>query len=250
MVLKTNATSPSEMIAYINRLHTFCKENNKIALSNAISVPGEAINNISDINAFWIIDNGKDGVPDFVDYSNKHNVYDTINIRMQDRLDIRVKVKEPQELRKVKDGIIKFIQADSLFQQMNRLRLRKNQENLTRINYDILQLDSLQKVKYFEETRNMQPKNGSQMIFLQEHNTQLIYTDIYSLFEKKQVIESEQALHKDITTVLSEFSIPVIRTNGGGYYAVRIVPVFFGLTLLILILLANRKNLEEVFRKY
>jgi hypothetical protein len=250
MVLRTNATSPSEMIAYINRLHTFCKEKNKIALSNAISVPEKDIKNISDISAFWIIDNGRDGIPDIVDYSNSHNVYDTINIRMQDRLDVRVKIKAPQELKKIKDGMINFIQADSLFKQMNRVRLRMNQENLTRINYDILQLDSLQKVKYFEETRNMQPKNGGQMIFLQEHNTQLIYTDIYSLYAKKQAIESEQALYNDITTVLSEFSIPVKRINGGGYYAVRIVPVFFGLTLLILILLANRKNLEEVFRKY
>jgi len=250
LVLRTNADSPSEMIAYVNRLHTYCKENNLSALSDAISIPEKDIKNISDISAFWIIDNGRDGIPDIVDYSNTHDIYDTINIRMKDRLDVRVKINAPQELIHVKNGIINYINSDSLFQQKNRIRLRQNQENLTRINYDILQLDSLQKVKYFEETRNMQPKNGGQMIFLQEHNTQLIYTDIYTLFTRKQAIESEQALYKDITTVLSEFSIPVKRINGGGYYAVRIVPVFFVLTLLILIMLANRKKLEEVYKKY
>lgn len=250
LVLRTNANSPSEMIAYVNRLHTYCKENNLSALSDAISIPEKDIKNISDISAFWIIDNGRDGIPDIVDYFNTHNIYDTINIRMKDRLDIRVNINAPQALIKVKNGIINFINADSLFQQMNRVRLGQNREMLTRISYDILQLDSLQKFKYFEETKNMQPKNGGQMIFLQEHNTQLVYPDIHSLYTRKQALEADLTLYKDITTTLSEFSIPTRRVNGGTYYAIRIVPIFFGLTILILILLANRKNLEEVFRKY
>jgi len=250
MVLRLNAETPSRMIAYINKLHTYCEENNLSALSNALSIPENEIKNISDISAFWIVDLGHDGTPDLIDYSNNHNLFDTVNIRMADRFDIRVKINAPQELIQVKNGLINFIKADSLFQQRNRIRLRQYQENLTRINYDILQLDSLQKVKYFEETRNMQPKNGGQMIFLQEHNTQLIYSDIYALYAKKQAIESEQALYKDITTVLSEFTIPIKRINGGVFYAVKIVPVFFVLILLLLIILANRKKLEEVYRKY
>jgi hypothetical protein len=250
MVLRTNAASNSEMIAYVNKLHIFCKEENFRALSESISIPEGQIKNILDISAFWVIDNGHDGIPDFVDYNDKCNVYDTVNVRMKDRFDIRVKVKVPQELINVRNGIISFIKSDSLFQQRNRLRIRQNQEMLTRLDYDILQLDSLQKVKYFEETRNMQPKNGGQMIFLQEHNTQLVYSDIYSLYARKQTIESDQDLYNDITTVLSEFSIPVKRVNGGFYYSIRVVPVFFVLTLLILILLRNKEKLEEVFKKY
>ena len=250
LILRTNATSNSEMIAYINRLHVFCKEENLEALANAISIPEEQIKNILDISAFWVIDNGRDGIPDFVDYNDNYNIYDTINIRMLDRFDIRVNVKVPQELNNIRNGIISFVNTDSLFQQRNRLRIRQNQEILTRLDYDIIQLDSLQKVKYFEETRNMQPKNGGQMVFLQEHNTQLIYSDIYTLYTRKQALESEQDLYKDIVTVLSDFSIPVKRLNGGFYYSIRVVPVFFVLTLLILIILANKKKLEEVFSKY
>ncbi|MGD0341459.1 MAG: hypothetical protein ABSA76_07115 [Bacteroidales bacterium] len=250
MVLRTNSVPASEIISYINRLHTFCRENNFTALADVISIPQKDIKNISDISAFWIIDNGRDGVPDLVDYSDSHNIYDTINVRMQDRLDIRVKINVPQELSRIKNGIINFINADSLFQQRNRLRLSQNREMLARINYDILQLDSLQKFKYFEETKNMQPKNGGQMIFLQEHNTQLVYPDIHTLYQKKQAFETDLDLYKELTTTLSEFSIPVKRVNGGAYYAVKIVPIFFILTLLILIILANRKKLEEVYKKY
>jgi hypothetical protein len=217
---------------------------------HAISIPKEQINNITDIRAFWVIDYSHDSIPDIVDYNNNHDIYDTVNVRMQDRLDIRVKVKDSQELDIVRNGLINFINADSLLQRKNRIRLRQNLELLTRLNLDISELDSLQKVKFFEETRNMQPKNGGQLVFVQEYKTQLIYKDIYSLYKRKQILETERDLYNDITTILSDFSIPSKRTNGGSYYAVRVVPVFFILTLLILIILANKTKLKEVYKKY
>ena len=83
------------------------------------------------------------------------------------------------DLNALRESIIKYVEDDTLFQQRNRLRLKQNNEMLTRLKYDIKQLDSLQKVKYFEETRNMKPGNGGQIIFMQEPNTQLVYNDIY-----------------------------------------------------------------------
>jgi hypothetical protein len=250
MILTPNAVASDEMIPYVNRLHMYCSENNTIALSDALSLNAEHINNIIDISAFWIIDKNRDGIPDIVDYKDNHDVYDTINIRMQNRFDIRVKVKTPQELSMLRTGILSFIGRDSLFQQKNRLRLRQNSDLLTRLNYDILQLDSLQKVKYFEETRNRQPQNGGQMVFLQEQKTQLIYSDIYGLYTTKQHYESEQTLYKDIVTVLSDFSLPAKRDNGGFYYGKKLIPLFFLITLFILVILANKKKLKEVFNKY
>jgi hypothetical protein len=250
LILRNNAISCSDMISYINRLHTFCAENNSRELAGALSIDSGKIKNIIDISAFWIIDNKRDGIPDLVDYKNIHNVYDTINVRMQDRLNIRVKIKSPQALVLVRDGIIKFIDSDSLFQQKNRIRIRQNLELIARFKYDIKQLDSLQNIKYFVETKNQKPQNGGQIVFLQEQKTQLIYTDIQALISRKQALETERDLYKGIVTVLSEFSLPSIRENGGLYYAKKYVPIFFGITLLMLILLANRKKLKEVYTKY
>jgi hypothetical protein len=250
MTIKTNGATAAEVIPYLNKLHTFCAEGNTAELALALSVKHESIFEINDISAYWIIDQNKDGIPDYADYKNNHNVYDTTNIRMTDRLNIRVKVKSPQKLTLIREGISSYIKKDSLFQQKNRLRLRQNNELLVRLNYDIVQLDSLQKVKYFEETRNRKPENGGQMIFLQEQKTQLVYTDIYDLYARKQAIESERDLYKDIITVLSDFSLPARRDNGAMYYAVGIIPAFFCLTLLLLVILANRKKVDEIFTKY
>ena len=248
--MKDNLSTTAEFIAKINKLHTFCLDNNSEALSEALSMTPESVKNISDISAFWIIDLSRDGIPDFVDYKGSQNVYDTINIRMPDRMDVRVMIHSPQDLNKVRDGIINFIDSDTLFQQRNRLRLNQNKEMLTRLDYDIQQLDSLQKVKYFEETRNMKPKSGGQIVFMQEQKTQLVYDDIYKLYDKKQNLESQNDLYKGIVTVLSDFSLPTSRINGAMYYGKTMIPIFFFLTLIILIALANRKNIYEIFKKY
>jgi hypothetical protein len=238
LVLRTNTIPASDLISYVNRLHFYCKEGNKKALMEAIAIPESQIKNISDISANWI------------DLKNNHNIYDSVNVRMQDRFNIRVNINSPQELVKVRNSLIGYINSDSLFQQRNRLRIRQNDALLTRYDYDIELLDSLQKVKYFEESRNRQPQDGGQMIFLQEQKTQLVYSDIYTLFSRKQILESEKVIYRDIVTILSDFSIPALRVNGGGYYAVRIVPILFFLALLVLILIANRKILGEVYHKY
>ena len=250
LTLKDNSGTTSELISKINKLHTFCEENNSIALSEALSMKPESVTYISDISAYWIIDQSRDGIPDFVDYKGNHSPYDTINVRMPDRLDIRVKINSPQDLNLVRDGIIRFVASDSLYQQRNRVRLRQNHDLLARYNYDILQLDSLQKVKYFEETRNIKPNNGGQMVFLQEQKTQLVYGDIYLLYTKKQLLETERDLYIGIVTVLSDFSLPAKRDNGGLYYGKYMIPILFFLTLLVLIILANRKKLEEIYKKY
>lgn len=250
MVLRTNTMPAADMIAYLNRLHTYCNEGNQTAVTEAISLKNDKVKNILDISANWIIDKGDDGIPDMVDFKGTHDVYDTLNIRMSDRLNIRVNIIEPQELGNVRDGLLKYVSADSLFSQRNKVRIRQNQELQERIRYDLEQLDSLQKIKYFEETQRMsQPGNG-QMIFLQEQKTQLVYPEIQELFERKQQLDADLTLYKDIVTVLSDFSIPAQRQNGGFYYAKVVVPLFFLLTLIVLILLYNRKKLKDIYNKY
>jgi hypothetical protein len=248
--LKDNSGTTAELMSKINKLHIFCYERNNTALSSALGMKPESVQNISDISAFWVIDQGRDGIPDYVDYKGNHNVYDTVNIRMQDRINVRVKINSPQDLNLVREGIIKFIENDSLYQQRNRVRLRQNQEMLKRYDFDIKQLDSLQKVKYFEETRNMKPANGGQIVFMQEQKTQLLYGDIYSLYSRKQTLENERDLYNKVVTVLSDFSFPSLRENGGMYYGKYVIPIFFLATLILLILLANKKKIKEIYKKY
>ncbi|MEI6048926.1 MAG: hypothetical protein WCS03_08520 [Bacteroidota bacterium] len=250
LTIRSNAVPNSDMITYVNRLHSFCIENDSLALSAALSMPLENVRFVKDIQAFWAIDLGNDGIPDKIDYKNSYNVNDTVNIRMADRFVVRARVSVPQEFALLRERILEYAGQNSLFQLKNQVRLAQNKEIQVRLIYDINQLDSLQKVKYFEETRSRIPASGGQMIFLQQQNTQLIYSDIYALYSRKQAIDTELELYKDVLTLLNDFTTPARPVNGLLSYCKIYVPIFFIFTLVLLIIFANRKKLLAVYKKY
>lgn len=250
MTIRSNTVPNSDMITYINRLHTFSLEGDSSSLSNALSLSPDESQNVLDIQAFWAIDLAADGVPDKVDYKDNYDPTDTINIRMKDRLVVRVKLVDNKGFSPLTQKIIGYVNKNELFQQKNRVRITQFNEIRDRLIYDINQLDSLQKVKYFEETRSRQPNSGGQMIFLQEQNTQLIYSDIYNLYTRKQSIDSELELYQDVVTLLNDFTQPARPTNGLPFYGKLIIPLLFGITLILLILLENRKKIAEIYKKY
>lgn len=250
MIISSNVVSPGDIISYVNKLHTFSIEKNTAAIVDALGMNNENVKKIKDIEAFWVIDRGRDNVADYIDYNEKHDVYDTINVRMTDRLAIRILSTSPAELSGIRDGIIDFIGKNQLFIEQNKVRLAQIDEMLSRLNYDINQLDSLQKVKYFEETRNRAPEKGGQMIFLQEQTTQLIYNDIYSLYSRKQSYDKQKEIFSGIVTLLSDFTIPLKPKNTGSYYGKVFIPLFFGICLLILIIQNNIERLRKLYNKY
>lgn len=246
LVLRNNVVANDQMISYINRLQNL----NKKSLAQTLGISEITSQNIASIGAYWIIDKNKDRIPDNVDYTNTHDIYDTTNIRMLDRFNISVRIKTPQDLDAVRDGIIKYIEANHVFNQMNALRLNHNDELLKRTEVDIQALDSLQKVKYFEETRGKQFTKEGQVVFMQEQATQLFHNDIYALYYRKAGLEDNLKLHNGIVTLLNDFSIPTMRVNGLDYYAKKNIPVFFIIMLVILIIIANMKGLKNVYSRY
>jgi hypothetical protein len=250
IVFRSNTVPNADMIPYFNKLSIFIKEKNFSGVSTALSLTPEESEGIREIKAFWVIDKNRDLIPDNVDYRNRFNVYDTINTRMQDRFVVDVKLTNPNTFKDISMGLMEYARKNSYFQQENEFRLKRTDELLERLNYDIDQLDSLQKVKYFEETRNRIPEKGGQMIFLQEQKTQLVYDDIYSLYQRKQALDQEKAIYADIITVMSDFYQPAKRHNGGFYYGKIFIPSCFTLMLIYLIIYRNRKKLKEIYKRY
>ena len=250
LTLKPNSVTNAEIVEKIKNLQNYILEDNAPAVSNAIFLKPDEAENLLGIAACWYIDEGQDGIPDFVDYDNSVRITDTNMVRMTDRILIYVRTKAPQELPMLRDGILKYFNSDSLYQQRNRVRLKQNNELVGRLDYDIFQLDSLQKIIYFEETKSRRSQNGGQMIFLQEQKTQLIYNDVYTLFGRKQTLEADLILYNNIVTVINDFVIPIKRMNNVFLYAKKVIPLIFIMILLVLITIANRKKIKEIFEKY
>lgn len=250
IILRSNTISNADIISYINKLHTFCVEKNYAELASSLSVPQEEVKNIKDIQAFWFIDLGSDEIPDYVDFRGKYNVLDTVNIRMSDRFLIRVRTSVPQNLSKIREGIFSYIGKNQFFSEQNELRLKQADALLARIDYEVEQLDSLQKVKYFEESRRLIPKEGGQMIFLQDFQTQLLHEDINQLITRRQELERIRTIYPELITLLSDFTPPIKPKNGTLYYGKYLIPLFFVISIILIILIRNRARLAEAYRKY
>jgi hypothetical protein len=250
MILSSNSLPASDLVGFVNKLHTFSKENNSAAIANSLTIDMNKAKNIKDIQAFWMIDRGKDGIADEIDFTNSHNLSDTLNIRMQSRFAVQVKISVPQELIELRDGLIRYIENNQLFLDQNKMRLSQLDEMMERISYDIIQLDSLQKIKYYEEAKRTAPEKGGQMIFLQEQKTQLIYDNIQKLYTERQNLEKQKEIFSGVVTLLSDFTSPAKPKNGALYYGKGLIPLFFGLCIIILIGLKNKKKISEVYHKY
>jgi hypothetical protein len=250
MTVKSNTLSNADIISYINTLHDFCSKGNINALSSALDIKPEAVTAVKDIMAFWVIDRNKDGVPDYTDFKHRYNVYDTLNIRMQDRFVIRVRFSSPDELQPIRNGIFTYVEKNLYFKQQNDIRLQQLNDLIGRLSYDINQLDSLQKIKYYEETKKLTPQQNGQMVFLQEQKTQLVYEDIYKLYDRKQALTREKFINPAILSVISDFALPQRPYNGTVQYSFITVPILFFITLVILVLIAKKEAIKDLFRKY
>ena len=94
------------------------------------------------------------------------------------------------------------------------------------------------------------PEKNGQMIFLQEQKTQLIYEDIYKLYTRKQTLEQQKDIYPDIITLISDFTLPTLPYTRMLYYGKVIIPLAFGLTITLLILMANRKKIKDLLKNY
>jgi len=248
MVLQSNAVTNPDMISHINKLHFFIEEGNIVSLANNLNLDSADVSNIVDLEAFWIIDKNKDAVPDFVDYKNKFTA-DTNVRRITSRFDLRVRTFEPQNLSKVRDGILFHINNHEYFQKRNEIRLRQLAENILKTEAEMNKLDSLQNFKYFEEKQKGQIKEG-QIVFLNEEATKLFHDDIFALFQKKLNLDRTLFLDSAIVTIIDDFTPPAQPVNSYLNIAKTWVIRFFILGLIIVIALNFRKEITSVYKKY
>jgi len=248
LILRTNAASSSEMVGYMNRLHLWTLEKNYTALSEALSVDINEISKLKDVKAVFMIDLNKDDIPEMADYKGVYNPKDTTVALITDQIAVRVETADNKLFPLIKEGLLRYVNSDSLLQRRNRVRLQHYREISGRIDYDISQLDSLQKVKYFEETRNRMPAAGGQIVFLQEQKTQLLYEDIYNLYTRKQSYESQQVLYNDIVTVLKDFAIPDKPVTRMLYYGIYVIPASVIIALIILLIRRFGRSLKDIYQ--
>ena len=249
ITFRNNSISNADMISHFNQLGNLVMGKNTSEVSSFLDITENESSDLVKLSAYWVIDINRDGVPDYVDYKNKHDPADTVNVRMSDRFVVEVSSLDPFNWVNIRNGLIKYAESHPLAGNANAQRIRRLNELIERTNFDIRELDSLQKVKYFEETRSRMSEAG-QIVLLQEQQTQMFYRDIQSLMTQRQSYERELALYPGAVSVISDFLPSSTRVNTAFYYSKVAVPSALFLAIILLLLAKNRKRIVEVLNRY
>ncbi len=248
-ILRNNLANNTEMISHVERLSGMIESDDYDNLRGMLNIPELDSGSLIDIRAYWVIDRNRDGTPDYIDYYEKYNVYDTNDVRMRDRLAIVVSTRDVTQQKPLMNGVIDYINNYNLFVKQNDLRLAHYGELIDKYSYEIDQLDSLQIEMSYNKRLDINSFPG-QILFLQEREIPLLYNDINDLIRMKQRLEIEREIYFKPVTLLVEPDRAALKVNTTMYYARWIVPSIFGLVILLLAAIKNKSYLKEIFKKY
>lgn len=248
MIAQINATNAAEMMDHINDLHNLCREGNYNILSEYLGLDKEISRQIKNINAFWIVDQNKDGVGDYIDYENDFNLTDTTRNRIMDRFDLQVGVFDNSGFSSVKEGLYNYVNSNPYLTGLNENRKKRIKELITTTNEEIIKLDSLQKFEYFK-TEPAPGETQGQMMIWNEKELTLLHPELIRLIRQKQNYEKELEIFPDVITVIKDFTPLAQVENPRSQYIIPWAVFTLLLGFFFKLFLEQRKNIIRFINK-
>jgi len=198
----SNCFVVSDIVESINEII----KTDKDLLAKTLRIDKQDAKKIEIIHAFYVIDLNNNGTPDYIDYKRKYKETDVNNIRMTERLCVRVVTKSKIDTEALQKGIIYFLLENQFMDKETLARNKLIRENIKALDKEIAELDSLRRIEY---------KNGSQIsikmgetLMLGEKKT--YHKEILDLVAQKEVLQSRISLRPDAINIDS----PVKVTEG------------------------------------
>ena len=253
-VISRIANSP-DIIQIINGI-SIPNDSSPVVLNNDLGLSPEVYNKIICIEASWLIDLDGDGLADVVDHNNDYKINykkDSLAVRMKNRFNISLKLKDQSIANEVREAIYQFLLSHPYVKDINDMRIESYKEVSNIYQQQAVVLDSLQNYEYFEESK--QKRNNVQSLKFgefeligadQEKDKRLYYKDIIEL-RNMAVSNNANIQYKKDPIVFIGTSTNLSPSNDLLFYLKRVlfigVPLFF-----ILFIIIKRKELDKIFK--
>jgi len=151
----------ANLIDYINNIHTLAKNNDSIAISNVLGIAVSDAGSIKDLEAFWLIDKNKDGIPDYVDYKNAFQP-DTItkSERITSRFTVELLSYDPEISTNVQMALEKYLNSYPQIEQIVSVKKENLNRSIKRLSSELIMLDSLKGYEYFQKEKERLKSQG------------------------------------------------------------------------------------------
>jgi hypothetical protein len=254
-VVQSNTIPNAHLMDYINRLNTLSTNSDSIGLSEQLNISIPHAANIKNIQAFWLIDNNKDGIADKVDYNNEF-IPDTVSnsIRISNRFHIQLLTYNSNTINEIQKGLENYIDNYPRIKQIAEVKQRNLKYEIRRINDEIQILDSLRKYEYFVKDKEIMRSKPNvikinDMLFStnteEEKPTRLLHNDIIALSKENIHNIHQLELETEPYIFLSKFlkvNNPVdIEKETGTRKRITILMILTSIVLIVFV--RYRKNI-------
>jgi len=174
------------------------------SLSAKLDLPDSIARNIISIESFYVIDFLADGTPDKVDFSHRHSWTDTLNVRARNRLFFRVRTRDVSQLPVFEEAFLNHFNTNS--QLLGAFNARKGNlvQEIQILNSELVRLDSLAEISYFEAFTNQQIVFRENALLVGEQRKQMLHREFAIVQDRKTWRELEFA----------HFTAPVVLPTG------------------------------------
>ena len=119
------------------------------------------------------------------------------------RIVIAVILKDPNAFPAIEKALIDYFNNNDYLKSLNLVRVASLKEREKLLEKDIAEIDSLQKIEFFQKTNEMEVKLDQKLVL--KTNKPMFYSDKLILLKQKEAVTKELTAKSEIVNLINEF---------------------------------------------
>src|SRR5690554_6538168 len=241
--LKINVSDSHSFYSLIESLNEL-KEFYPDSASLVLNIDKKEIKKIREMKPAYLIDNNNNGTPDIVDFKDKFVEKDTISIRMDDYLAVRINGKGRIKYEEIQENIIFYLNNEPYAKKATEVYLQIQQQKAEEIKNQISNLTRNASSSNFDsETSQIQVEKNSVSL---KKNTS--YTkELINLMKLQEEVFTNNQIYNEAVTAISPI---VVKTKHGKYfYYFIIIGGMYIISILLSLLIVNKKEIINFIKE-
>lgn len=214
----------------------------ELSLGAKLGIPDSIANSIVLIENFNVIDYLKDETQDLIDFKKNHSLTDTLNLIMQDRFYLRIKMRNISYVKMVETAILQYFNSNPMIKREYEYAKAYLQSRIDLCDREMMRIDSLAKVSYFKDP-NSKINFENDKLIVGEQEKQLFYKDLIQLTDIKSYSQKRLIDYKQPVAFPSGLKVNPLPINNRIKYTISSILIGVSIALLVAFILENLKKI-------
>lgn len=185
------------------------------SLEQLLQIPDSEAVALSRFVCYNVIDLKHDSVPDIVDFHNRHNLADTVDVVMDDYLYLQFRTSRPSRATEIGQAALAFLNGNPLMQQKFLNYRSALQQEVSFCQQQIEMMDSLTYDFYFNQATDKQfLYSQGPSVLIGRRELRMLHSQIFELFKASMYREYPYSIAQAPVVPVTGFTINPRAVNG------------------------------------